>query len=453
MFERAAKLEKVFRRHPGAPVFARLAEHALRKGCLMRARVLCEEGREQFPDYPTGHVILGRVYEMQGLWEDARAAFDQGLRLDPDQPAVYRRLSRVYQELGNPTLALKCLESAARLDPLSDSIAGQLAALAKRTRQASTTIAPVDPPSPAAPAPLPGAHGAPETSGESVPKVTAEPFLPAAEVGEEEEILAELDIFVGTQDVAAEEPFSTVQSLPEWEPSPPESPAPGVETPEVKPAAEVPSPHFEVAQPPPDAEPVPLPSDKGLDSSEVAALGEGLFEGDEEEPDAPQAPSQNKQIVAVEPVLPLTPEVARAAQETHKRKSPPPVAPVPPAEFLPETPPTTTRSPVLSVADEVADAVEKLAPEPIEGDLVQTAGFALRGDGGLRDLVDHIQGPEDAQTGNETEPSPLATVTLAQLYNRQGFSERAAQTYEQILAADPSNQSARAGLESLDTTS
>ena len=499
MFERAAKLEKVFRRHPGAPLFARLAEHALRKGRLMRAQVLCEEGRERFPDYPTGHVILGRVYEMQGLWEDARAAFDQGLRLDPDQPAVYRRLSKVYQELGNPTLALKCLESAARLDPRRDSIAGQLAALAKRTRQSTTTIASADEPdSPATPAPQPGAKDPPEPIGESAPKMTAEPFLPAVEVDEAEPLadpeisatpeisVGTQEVSVGTQDVAVEEPFSTVQSLPEWEPS---TPAPALEIPEVRPAAQIPSSGFEVAPPPPDAAPVPLLADKELeppmtgvsagpdtsaeseeiaspsppetaelqdldfDSSEVAALGEGLFEGDEEEPDAPQAPPQKKQIVAAQAVHPQTPEVARAAQETHKHESQPPVAPVPPAESLPETPPPATPSPVLSVADEVADAVEKLAPEPIEADLVQTAGFARRADDGLRDLVDDIQGPEDAQTGNVTEPSPLATVTLAQLYHRQGFSERAAQIYEQILATDPSNQSARAGLESLDTNS
>ncbi len=137
MFERATKLEKVFRRHPETPVFARLAEQALRKGRLMRAQVLCEEGCERFPDYPTGHVILGRVYETQGLWEEARTAFDQGLRLDPDQPAVYRRLSRIYSELGNPTLALKCMESAAHLDPLSDSVSAQLRRLADQTRATS----------------------------------------------------------------------------------------------------------------------------------------------------------------------------------------------------------------------------------------------------------------------------------------------------------------------------
>ena len=49
-------------------MFARLAEQALRKGRLMRAQVLREEGCERFPDYPTGYVILGRVYETQGLW-------------------------------------------------------------------------------------------------------------------------------------------------------------------------------------------------------------------------------------------------------------------------------------------------------------------------------------------------------------------------------------------------
>ena len=126
MFERAPKLENTFRRYPQAPLFARLADHYLRKGKLMRAQALCEEGSDRFPSYPTGFFVLSRCYERQRMWEEARTALDHGLRLDPDNPAGYRRLAHVYREMGNETLALKCLERAAALDPLSETLGFEL---------------------------------------------------------------------------------------------------------------------------------------------------------------------------------------------------------------------------------------------------------------------------------------------------------------------------------------
>ncbi|MDP6019237.1 MAG: tetratricopeptide repeat protein, partial [Candidatus Latescibacteria bacterium] len=91
MFDRAPKLEKAFRRYPQTPLFARLADHFLRRGRLMQAQALCEEGCERFPAYPTGFIVLSRCFERQRMWEEARIALDRSLRLDPDNPAAYRR--------------------------------------------------------------------------------------------------------------------------------------------------------------------------------------------------------------------------------------------------------------------------------------------------------------------------------------------------------------------------
>ena len=503
MFERATKLEKVFRRHPGAPVFARLAEQALRKGRLMRAQVLCEEGCERFPDYPTGHVILGRVYETQGLWEEARTAFDQGLRLDPDQPAVYRRLSRIYIELGNRTLALKCMESAAQLDPLSDSVSAQLRRFADQTR--ATSMA----------------------------SVSTEPESPTEEQNSEEPVH-----LTSSNEPQAAEPFSAVQPLPEWDTPEPngreasdedtdqeeatvaeaivESPAPdaggpGPGTVEAWPEEETDSAENdgiqideveadEVEMGTPDsgvsAAPKVVEHEQEIpDSSEVAALGEGLFEEREEEeveevrptkapprspgvpPSSPQAPPakvagsqpEARQVQDGPPALETVPsDDSRALGEAVGLSIPegPDGSPVDPDEVADEPDAVVARGEAqtesVMATDDIADA--NLGDPGPDGskfsgaemvDEAPTAGFALRADDGLRDLVAQIQGADEKElkSAEEEDPLPFATVTLAKLYNRQGFGDRAAQIYQQILAVDPSNEAARAGLESLNTAS
>ncbi|MFH1570028.1 MAG: tetratricopeptide repeat protein, partial [Gemmatimonadota bacterium] len=91
MLDKTARLEKVARRHPRTPLFARLADAYLSHGKSRRARELCEEGCRRFPRYPTGFFVLSRCYEGEGRLEEARAALDMGLRLDPHCPAAFRR--------------------------------------------------------------------------------------------------------------------------------------------------------------------------------------------------------------------------------------------------------------------------------------------------------------------------------------------------------------------------
>jgi Tfp pilus assembly protein PilF len=45
--------------------------------------------------------------------------------------------------------------------------------------------------------------------------------------------------------------------------------------------------------------------------------------------------------------------------------------------------------------------------------------------------------------------APFSSSTLAELYLRQGLQERAAEVYRQVLAEDPANERARAGLAAL----
>ncbi|MFN8091526.1 MAG: hypothetical protein U0599_04760 [Vicinamibacteria bacterium] len=49
-----------------------------------------------------------------------------------------------------------------------------------------------------------------------------------------------------------------------------------------------------------------------------------------------------------------------------------------------------------------------------------------------------------------TGDAPLHSSTLAELYLRQGLTERAREVYRQVLADDPANERARAGLRDLE---
>ena len=61
--------------------------------------------------------------------------------------------------------------------------------------------------------------------------------------------------------------------------------------------------------------------------------------------------------------------------------------------------------------------------------------------------IDLLPPPEQAPA--EEYRGPVPTVTLAELYIQQGFSEEAQAVYERLLAADPGNESARRGLAAL----
>ena len=159
MFGRINKVEKAFRRFPRVPLFARLADEHLRRGRVLRAQALCEEGCERFPRYPTGFFVLGRCYEERGMWQQARSALDRGLQLEPDNLAGLRRLSRVHRRLGEGERALECLERAAAFDPLSRRLAKELSSLAAdgSTAEAAPSPAPDEVPD--------GAEARPSVSG------------------------------------------------------------------------------------------------------------------------------------------------------------------------------------------------------------------------------------------------------------------------------------------------
>ena len=465
MFERAPKLENTFRRYPQAPLFARLADHYLRKGRLMRAQALCEEGCERFPSYPTGFFVLSRCYERQRMWEEARTALDHGLRLDPDNPAGYRRLAHVYRELGNETLALKCLERAAALDPLSETLGFELEQMLTAVRNGAprgavtpvaevpaptpeptpsvTAMAPEPPPSePTSPLPAeppPTVSEGVQSPPDEVPAVD-EPTTalePEAETNDAldgettSEMVAEQDegLFdeVGQDEKMSDEekmsdaemvdePVGQVQIQPEWEDG-------GAGAGEDSESDDI-------------DESEPAPVEKELDDlpgdDEVAALGGGLFEYHDASPPAPG------------PVPPARLFPTRTASKPVSQRS------SPPAEARP--------LPIELVSDQ-DDFGEPLAASP-PAEPERVAGVSQLPGRHTKELTalllefdqDSADFAEETEDEIEGLAEPVVTLTLADLYARQGHHEQALEIYQRILSTDPDNAAAQCGAANLSAT-
>jgi len=76
-------LERKLSDQPGSPLFARLASLYLVAERFEKARETCERGITRYPDYATGHLILGECYFRLHRFSDARRELSAALVLQP----------------------------------------------------------------------------------------------------------------------------------------------------------------------------------------------------------------------------------------------------------------------------------------------------------------------------------------------------------------------------------
>ncbi len=485
MFDELSKIQKLYRQHPQSPLFARLADLYLRRGKVVAALELCREGCRRFPHYPTGYLILGKCYEAQGQLEEARAALDQALRLDPENPAGFAFLSRVYQGLGIPTLALKSMEQAAVLEPLSPTLAEEVDRLKYAVRVES-------------------AAGVQERGVPDIPpEPVARPVESEAE-REEEVFAAPAGSAAAQAGPAALEPFAALGQAPQVEPVVPAEPeesifaaAEGLPLEEsiealfrrgeeagksLLPARKESAP----ARRPPPEKPLPPPGQQE-DREDLGALGAEVLADDSllgehriqaEEAPAPEeglfspaevgeeaiaaSPPEEEETSLFEPEMPAGPSPQEeetslfAPEEAAPEPDPEPLA----GELLvPEEPPAPAQTRESAGRREPKGPAEA-GPAAATG---RQAGLPRRQDDGelirlfqeiesqqQQELAVRRQGaPQTPPAEDSEQESRIATVTLAQIYASQGFVERAVETYRQILAQDPENETIRRRIEEL----
>jgi tetratricopeptide (TPR) repeat protein len=68
---------------------------------FIEAQSALEESASDHPNYSATQIALGKIYDMEGRFEEAKAHLEIGLRLEPANPAVYSHLAHAYRKLGD----------------------------------------------------------------------------------------------------------------------------------------------------------------------------------------------------------------------------------------------------------------------------------------------------------------------------------------------------------------
>ena len=93
-----APLERKLAAQPASPLFARLAAGFIANNRPAQALKTCLQGMRNYPDYPTGLLMIAKAQVMLRQYSDARETLHELLRLLPGCPAAKALMERM-QEL------------------------------------------------------------------------------------------------------------------------------------------------------------------------------------------------------------------------------------------------------------------------------------------------------------------------------------------------------------------
>ena len=106
---------------PGSPFFARVASAYLKQGKTMQALELCVQGLKMFPNYATGHLVLGQCYEALGRTIEAMLEYRRALKALPDN-MMLQKLMRDIEEREKEAFKAFAEERARKLAERKDSL-------------------------------------------------------------------------------------------------------------------------------------------------------------------------------------------------------------------------------------------------------------------------------------------------------------------------------------------
>jgi tetratricopeptide (TPR) repeat protein len=456
--DRVQQLRQRWMADPASRVFLQLAEEYRHLGRMQDALGVLDAGLKEHPGYLSALVAKGRCHLELGQPEAAREVLERVVRQDATQMVANKLLVRAYLETGQVERARERLELYSLLhdgDPESEELRGRIRRMeAPRMDRSGVGAAPSIAARASGPAP-------PAATQDDVFDLGLPARPPAPAAGED-------DLF----DLGLSPVVSQAAALPQ-EPEPEravagEQPAPATGS---MPAAGA----APAAPEEPDLEAERADADlfPGLASRTIrrryheGLAAEGLFLLDVERAPSstPAAAATQMTTGAWEPSprsgpapasaepFGLAPEAEPVAAPAWEASWPVPV----PAPVLPEplagAPPTVQEPWGLAMdAGAVPEPLARAEPEPF--DLTPEPGWAP--------AVPAAQEPTPAEPVAEPlaweppsppapEPAPEpATVTLGELYLRQGHLEEARRIFDEVLRRDPANRPAREGMARLE---
>lgn len=389
---RQTEIQKLERRYEEKPSqwFAALAEEYRRAGDVDRALEIVRKGLEQRSSYVSGHVVLARCLLQQSNDGEAEQVLKQVLVLDSENIIALKVLSEIKERANDSAAALEWLEKLLEVDPMN--------------QDAQEAVERLSPPAPA-----------------------------EVDAGAPDEGLAPDE----HEDDVATEKMTAV----EFEEAGLADTAPAEEDEQAVPAGS----HEEVSVL------ETIPADPSSEAAGEAVAAPGGAGGGGEGGDAPVEPPSAD--------LAATESAGVGGGDAAEPESAAPAASAAPASMADEVEP--------AAAAEVAS--EAVAPEPAESPVdVPTAGSdvgemeppeALAAEPQPETVPDEPgaevvpeASPAEAVPAAvaESEPEPVVTETMADVYVSQGLYAEARAVYEQLLERRPDDTGLQAKLADLD---
>lgn len=449
--DRLTQLRARWDADPSSRIFLQLAEEYRHLGRIQDALMVLDRGLKEHPGYLSALVAKGRCHLEIGEGDAARVVLERVVKQDATQMVANKLLVRAFLETGDPVKARERLDLYSLLndsDPEIEELRRRIRQLERPTQseRPATDADPFALEPPVAPAvPIAPTFA---TRPQPVPAAPA----PAA-----------LDIF----DLAPPAPpsrggddifdFAPARSVP---PAPPAQAVPSAAADDLFALEPLPAPAsgIPVAPVPPEDEETLVLDEAlfpGLASRDsrrryLDALGsEGLFAFE-----APPAPAP-----AAAPPLEAT-EATEATEEAswldEAAAATPAASPAPapeslmPAIFAPEPPPSRHEPEATTIEELWSDEPEPLPQVEYEPE------YELEPE--LETVVEYELEPEPepepveeapAEKVEEAEAAVVATVTLGELYFRQGHYTEAERIFREVLEREPGNVAATAALHRL----
>jgi tetratricopeptide (TPR) repeat protein len=445
---RIDELRRRLERDPGSRLFAQLAEEYRKAGDHAEAIRVSRAGLALHPAYPSARLTLGRALLDSGDAPAARTELAEVLREAPDNILASRFLGQALEMVGDLAGALKQYAATLKMAPGDRQLEAQVAALRLRAQSggavASEVTAPMRPVAPPLP---PGARAAPRPPGAAAAAPAPPPARPSAPAGPRPAVPPPPPTLRMVPPSAAGERVPDRAT---------ERPSPSEATILIRPAA------APLVPPPPSPAPAPTPATQlQFDVEAPVALGGRPAEESVSmsRPVAPTAPEETWEeaptvpnLSALASTLPPAEKPAASSLTSASASSAPPAAPAAEGSFeeaLDDPPAAPTAVPAAPLAARPAgpaDTVDGGPPAPPVAPAPAPAPPPP-----ASDLAADTLSPEvPAATLPASVRAALSSSTLAELYSRQGLTERAREVYLQVLAEDPGNQRARAGLRDLE---
>ena len=462
--------------------FAPLANEFRKVGDLEQAILICEAYLPQQPGHMSGHIVYGQALFESNRLDEAHGVFQTALSLDPENLIALRHLGDIAARQGDATAARRWYERVLEADPRNEEIQGLIGGLAE-DRVATHDAAPpavgyVEPPSAPTAAPAeafaaaPDAHFAtpdvveaeipelldldvslPEDTA-AAPEPVAAPPAPPSAADFESTSVADFDRTPDTRDLMPE-PSSMTEGFESSEFAAPSSqiaqepglqsafedetgvngaavvaPLPGLEA---TPGIITPEPAAAAANAFPELE-EPLPADEEL---VLPPHGDSMTPSAQPAPSAPSTPAATHDEGLLDFDMPVAEETAAQTEA--------------PSDIPAELPPE-----VIAAEAERLDASGATVPDEV----VATAEAEAETVGGELSFLD-VGAPSESESAEATETEvaeahadeaeaepepvpaaqrPFVTETMAELYLKQGFRTEALAVYEQLSAANPSDE-------------